>query len=36
MPAIDGLRLIGATLQGGDTDTSIRAIDHQENLARLA
>lgn len=35
MPAIDGLRLIGATLQGGDTDTSIRAIDHQENLARL-
>jgi tRNA 5-methylaminomethyl-2-thiouridine biosynthesis bifunctional protein len=34
MPAIDGLRLIGATLQGGD-DTSIRAIDHQENLARL-
>lgn len=35
MPAIDGVRLIGATLQGGDTDTSIRAIDHQENLARL-
>ena len=31
----DALRLIGATLQGGDTDTSIRAIDHQENLARL-
>ena len=35
MPAIDGLRLIGATLQGGDTDPNLRAIDHQENLARL-
>ncbi len=35
MPAIDGLRLIGATLQSGDTDPNLRAIDHQENLARL-
>lgn len=34
-PAIDGLRLIGATLQSGDPDTALRAIDHQENLARL-
>ena len=32
IPAIDGLRLIGATLQSDDTDP-IRAIDHQENLA---
>lgn len=35
MPAIAGLRLIGATLQSGDTDPNLRAIDHQENLARL-
>ena len=28
-------RLIGATLQSGDTDPNLRAIDHQENLARL-
>lgn len=35
MPAIDNLRLIGATLQSGDQDTALRAIDHQENLARL-
>ena len=35
MPAIDGLRLIGATLQSGDTDTRLRTVDHQENLARL-
>lgn len=34
-PAIDGLRLIGATLQSGDPDTALRDIDHQENLARL-
>jgi tRNA 5-methylaminomethyl-2-thiouridine biosynthesis bifunctional protein len=35
MPAIDGLRLIGATLQSGDPDSSLRTVDHQENLARL-
>jgi len=35
MPAVDGLRLIGATLQSGDTDPALRSIDHQENLARL-
>ncbi len=35
MPEIDGLRLIGATLQAGDTDRSLREIDHRENLARL-
>lgn len=35
MPAIDGLRLIGATLQSGDPDTGLRTDDHQENLARL-
>ena len=35
MPTVDGLRLIGATLQSGDADPSLRTIDHQENLARL-
>ncbi len=35
MPEVDGLRLIGATLQAGDTDRSQREIDHRENLARL-
>ena len=34
-PAIDGLHMIGATLQSGDTDPGLRSIDHQENLARL-
>ncbi len=35
MPEIDGLRLIGATLQSGDLDTALRDADHAENLARL-
>ncbi len=35
MPEIDGLRLIGATLQSGDPDPALRRIDHSENLARL-
>lgn len=35
MPEIDGLRLIGATLQAGDEDRSLRPDDHRENLARL-
>lgn len=35
MPEIDGLRLIGATLQAGDDDRSLRTEDHRENLARL-
>ena len=35
MPAIDGLSLIGATLQSGDPDPQLRPADHQENLARL-
>lgn len=35
MPEVDGLRLVGATLQVGDTDPSVRRADHEENLARL-
>lgn len=35
MPAVDGLRLIGATLQSGDADPALRPADQAENLARL-
>ncbi|WP_415036011.1 bifunctional tRNA (5-methylaminomethyl-2-thiouridine)(34)-methyltransferase MnmD/FAD-dependent 5-carboxymethylaminomethyl-2-thiouridine(34) oxidoreductase MnmC [Azonexus sp.] len=35
MPQIDGQRLIGATLQYDDPDSSVRPADHAENLARL-
>ncbi len=35
MPDIDGKRLIGATLQVGDDDPSVRSADHAENLERL-
>lgn len=35
MPEVDGIRLIGATTQPGDTETAVRAADHAENLARL-
>ncbi|HLO61637.1 MAG TPA: FAD-dependent 5-carboxymethylaminomethyl-2-thiouridine(34) oxidoreductase MnmC, partial [Azonexus sp.] len=34
-PEVDGLRLIGATLQYADSDPAVRIADHQENLARL-
>jgi len=35
MPDVDGLRLIGATLQLGDDDPLPRTADHAENLERL-
>ncbi|MDE2439683.1 MAG: bifunctional tRNA (5-methylaminomethyl-2-thiouridine)(34)-methyltransferase MnmD/FAD-dependent 5-carboxymethylaminomethyl-2-thiouridine(34) oxidoreductase MnmC [Betaproteobacteria bacterium] len=35
MPDVDGLRLLGATLQYADPDPSVRMADHQENLTRL-
>lgn len=35
MPEVDGLRLIGATMQVGDADASLRVADHVENLGRL-
>ncbi len=35
MPAIDGVRLIGATSQLNDTDTSVRPKDHAENLRQI-
>ncbi len=34
-PAVDGLRLAGATLSTGDHETHERVADHAENLARL-
>jgi tRNA 5-methylaminomethyl-2-thiouridine biosynthesis bifunctional protein len=34
-PAVDGVRLAGATLGVGDDDPGERSADHRENLARL-
>ena len=34
-PVVDGWQLVGATLQFGDGDASLRLADHQDNLARL-
>lgn len=34
MPEVDGVRLIGATLQADDDDPACRDADHQENLAQ--
>lgn len=34
-PSVSGFNLIGATLQAGDLDASLRTEDHQENLRRL-
>jgi len=36
MPAVDGLRLIGATSQLDDADPAERLADHVENLQKLA
>lgn len=36
LPAHEGLSLCGATSQPGDDDPTVRASDHQHNLARLA
>lgn len=35
LPASDGQTLFGASSQAGDTDTTVRAIDHDHNLAQL-
>lgn len=35
MPAVDGIRLIGATSQLGDDDTGLRRGDHEENIDQI-
>lgn len=35
MPVVDGVRLIGATSQINDTDSSLRLEDHAENLEKI-
>lgn len=35
MPAVDGIRLIGATSQLGDHDPAVRPGDHEENLKQI-
>jgi tRNA 5-methylaminomethyl-2-thiouridine biosynthesis bifunctional protein len=36
LPAIDGRAIFGATAQRGDADPTVRAVDHEFNLAQLA
>lgn len=35
MPTVEGVNIVGATFQPGDSDKAVRPLDHEENLHRL-